>query len=102
MLRWSKKERISPRDLVFIADRMSLVQIDVYKRQKQHLPVEPAKKFDTLPVDASPKTEQPAAENEQADELPVRGNVTEQMCIRDSPYPWLPCPGWMPFAFNSS
>lgn len=44
---------------------------------KQHLPVEPAKKFDTLPVDASPKTEQPAAENEQADELPVRGNVTE-------------------------
>ena len=41
------------------------------------LPVEPAKKFDTLPVDASPKTEQPAAENEQADELPVRGNVTE-------------------------
>ena len=44
---------------------------------EQHLPVEPAKKFDTLPVDASPKTEQPAAENEQADELPVRGNVTE-------------------------
>lgn len=44
---------------------------------EQHLPVEPAKKFDTLPVDASPKTEQPAAENEPADELPVRGNVTE-------------------------
>ena len=44
---------------------------------EQHLPVEPAKKFDTLPVDASPKEEQPADENEQADELPVRGNVTE-------------------------
>ena len=44
---------------------------------EQHLPVEPTKKFVTLPVDASPKTEQPTAENEQADELPVRGNVTE-------------------------
>ena len=39
---------------------------------EQRLPVEPAKKFDTLP-----KTEQPVAESEQADELPVRGNVTE-------------------------
>ena len=44
---------------------------------EQRLPVEPAKKFDTFLVDASPKTEQPAAGNEQADELPVRGNVTE-------------------------
>ena len=44
---------------------------------EQHLPVEPAKKFDTLPVGPSPKTEQPVAESEQADELPVRGNVTE-------------------------
>ena len=33
MLRWSEKEQISAKDLVFIADRMSLVQIDVYKRQ---------------------------------------------------------------------
>lgn len=44
---------------------------------EQRLPVEPAKKFDTLPVGPSPKTEQPVAESEQADELPVRGNVTE-------------------------
>lgn len=44
---------------------------------EQHLPVEPERTFDTLPVGPSPKTEQPAAENEQADELPVRGNVTE-------------------------
>ena len=37
MLRWSKKERISPRDLVFIADRMSLVQIRNYlERQKEY------------------------------------------------------------------
>lgn len=37
MLRWSKKERISPRDLVFIADRMSLVQIRNYlERQKRY------------------------------------------------------------------
>lgn len=37
MLRWSKKERISPRDLVFIADRMSLVQIKNYlERQKEY------------------------------------------------------------------
>ena len=37
MLRWIKKERISPRDLVFIADRMSLVQIRNYlQRQKQY------------------------------------------------------------------
>ena len=36
MLRWSKKERISARDLVFIADRMSLVQIRNYlERQKR-------------------------------------------------------------------
>lgn len=44
---------------------------------EQHLPVEPEKKFDRLPVEVSPKAEQPAAEDEQADELPVRGNVTE-------------------------
>lgn len=43
---------------------------------EQHLPVEPEKKFDRLPVEVSPKAEQPAAD-EQADELPVRGNVTE-------------------------
>ena len=37
MLCWSKKERISPRDLVFIADRMSLVQIRNYlERQKEY------------------------------------------------------------------
>ena len=37
MLCWSKKERISPRDLVFIADRMSLVQIRNYlERQKRY------------------------------------------------------------------
>ena len=37
MLRWSKKERISAKDLVFIADRMSLVQIKNYlERQKQY------------------------------------------------------------------
>lgn len=37
MLCWSKKERISPRDLVFIADRMSLVQIKNYlERQKEY------------------------------------------------------------------
>ena len=44
---------------------------------KQHLPVEPERTFDTLPVGPSPKAEQPADENEQVDELPVRGNVTE-------------------------
>lgn len=44
---------------------------------EQHLPVEPERTFDTLPVGPSPKVEQPADENEQADELPVRGNVTE-------------------------
>lgn len=44
---------------------------------EQHLPVEPEKKFDRLPVEVSPKAEQPAAEDEQADELPVHGNVTE-------------------------
>ena len=44
---------------------------------EQHLPVEPERIFDTLPVGPSPKVEQPADENEQADELPVRGNVTE-------------------------
>ena len=44
---------------------------------EQRLPVEPAKKFDTLPVGPSPKTEQPVAESEQADDWPVRGNVTE-------------------------
>ena len=32
---------------------------------------------DRLPVEVSPKAEQPAAEDEQADELPVHGNVTE-------------------------
>lgn len=37
MLCWIKKEQISPRDLVFIADRMSLVQIKNYlERQKQY------------------------------------------------------------------
>lgn len=37
MLRWSKKERISAKDLVFIADRMSLVQIKNYlERQKEY------------------------------------------------------------------
>lgn len=37
MLCWSKKERISPRDLVFIADRMSVVQIKNYlERQKKY------------------------------------------------------------------
>ena len=44
---------------------------------EQHLPVEPERTFDTLPVGPSPKAEQSADENEQADELPVRGNVTE-------------------------
>lgn len=39
--------------------------------------VEPERTFDTLPVGPSPKAEQPADEDEQADELPVRGNVTE-------------------------
>ena len=38
---------------------------------EQHLPVEPERTFDPLPVGPSPKVEQPA------DELPVRGNVTE-------------------------
>ena len=38
MLRWSKKEQISAKDLVFIADRMSLVQIKNYlERQKSIL-----------------------------------------------------------------
>lgn len=37
MLRWSKKEQISAKDLVFIADRMSLVQIKNYlERQKEY------------------------------------------------------------------
>ena len=37
MLRWSKKEQISAKDLVFIADRMSLVQIINYlERQKEY------------------------------------------------------------------
>ena len=37
MLCWSKKERISAKDLVFIADRMSLVQIRNYlERQKRY------------------------------------------------------------------
>ena len=49
----------------------------VSETMEQHLPVEPEKKFDRLPVEVSPKAEQPAAEDEQADELPVRGNVTE-------------------------
>ena len=44
---------------------------------EQHLPVEPERTFDTLPVGPSPKAEQSADENEQADELPVRGNVME-------------------------
>lgn len=44
---------------------------------EQHLPVEPERTFDTLPVGPSPKTEQPVAESEQSHELPVRGNVTE-------------------------
>lgn len=44
---------------------------------EQHLPVEPERTFDTLPVGPSPKAEQSADENEQTDELPVRGNVTE-------------------------
>ena len=39
--------------------------------------VEPERTFDTLPVGPSPKAEQSADENEQTDELPVRGNVTE-------------------------
>ena len=38
---------------------------------EQHLPVEPERTFDTLPVGPSPKAEQ------SADELPVRGNVME-------------------------
>lgn len=37
MLRWSEKEQISAKDLVFIADRMSLVQIKNYlERQKEY------------------------------------------------------------------
>ena len=37
MLHWFQKERISAKDLLFIADRMSLVQIKNYlQRQKQY------------------------------------------------------------------